>query len=64
MNGTDIQEYEYALKKADELGLKCSASGEAIKLCFVKSGLGLGRFESVKHLFSFLCGYEWGIREK
>ena len=60
MDGYDAQLYNLSLRKAKNNGLQITTSGKKVCLERIEDGASMGAYDTVKELFSYLCGYESG----
>lgn len=58
MNGSDIQQYEYFVARAEKSGFKLSTSGERIVLHRKKDNKLYGYFNDINDALQFIYGYD------
>jgi len=63
MTGYDVQNWEYARKKAEELGIEIKPSGDVLEMKRIKDGKLYGISRTVGEALSFLHGYDWARSE-
>lgn len=59
--GTDIQEYNYMVSKAEQNDIKVKTTGKGFVLTRNSDGGMLGKMWTVRECFNYLCGYEVGL---
>ena len=59
--GSEIQEYNYTVKKANDNDLNVTLTGRGFTLTRKDNGGMLGKFFTVGEMYNYLCGYEVGL---
>ena len=58
--GSDIQNYSYCRQKAEENGIEIIVEHSGFIMKRKYDGAMLGKVETVRDVFHYLCGYESG----
>jgi hypothetical protein len=61
VTGSDIQKFQYCVKKAEQSDIKIVADYDGFIMIRNSDNAHLGKIKTLESMFQYLCGYEAGL---